>query len=350
MRRRTFLAAGAATLAVPAWSAAQSPRFLSAASDDSSQTWIVGISSDAEVLFRLPVPGRGHAAAAHPVRAEAVAFARRPGRFAVVIDCTSGCEVARLESPQGLHFYGHGAFTADGRWLLTTENAFDAPDGRIGVWDSDAGYRRVGDFASGGIGPHEIIRLDDGTFAVANGGIQTHPDFGRKKLNLPTMRPNLSYLTAEGTLLERVTPPEALHRNSIRHLAADGAGRVVAATQWQGNPMELVPLVVSHRRGAPLEFLGHQDMVRLKQYAGSIAVDATGSDILVTGPKGGSVLRYSGAEPSGSLSLPVASGVAAIDGGFVVTVQGGIVALDRAGNTRRTAVAGLSWDNHLVAV
>ena len=54
-----------------------------------------------------------------------MAFARRPGTFALVIDCAEGREVARLHTPEGRHFYGHGAFTPDGGLLFTTENAIE---------------------------------------------------------------------------------------------------------------------------------------------------------------------------------------------------------------------------------
>ena len=153
MHRRTFLATAAAALAAPAWADAGAPCYLTAAAKPDLSTWLVGLSDRGTVLFQIPVPDRGHAAAAHPFRAEAVAFARRPGRFAVVLECPTGAEIARLHAPEGRHFYGHGAFTADGRYLLTTENDFDAPDGRIGVWDAQAAYARVDDLPSGGIGP-----------------------------------------------------------------------------------------------------------------------------------------------------------------------------------------------------
>ena len=175
MRRRHFLTGAGAGLAglaaAPLWAdiAGAAPLYLSAANTADNATWLVGLTLDGRVPFAHPLPGRGHAAAVHPERAEAVAFARRPGDFALVIDCATGAETARLTTPDDRHFYGHGAYTADGRLLLTTENAFDAPDGRIGVWDAENGYARLGDFASGGLGPHEILRLANGTFAVANG-------------------------------------------------------------------------------------------------------------------------------------------------------------------------------------
>ena len=63
--------------------------------------------------------------------------------------------------------------------------------------------------ANGSFGPHEIRLLPQGdTLVVANGGIETHPDSGRSKLNLPTMRPNLAYITIDGALKDRVAPPD----------------------------------------------------------------------------------------------------------------------------------------------
>ncbi len=207
MRRRYFLGAGAAALGAgyaPAWAdiAGHEPLCLTAGNRPDNSTFLIGLSLGGRVLFSHPLPGRGHAAAVHPDRAEAVAFARRPGRFGLVIDCATGREIARLETPEETHFYGHGAFTADGRFLFTTENAFDIPDGRIGIWDAEKRYTRVGDVASGGLGPHEIIRLASGAFAVANGGIRTHPAFPRAKLNLPDMVTGLAVLSESGELLE----------------------------------------------------------------------------------------------------------------------------------------------------
>ena len=180
--RRGFLAGLLASglAPVPTWAEAGSPAFLSAARLPDGQFALCGISDSGQILFQISIPGRGHAATAHPIRAEAVAFARRPGVFAVIIDCVSGAEIARLACPEGRHFYGHGAYSHNGELLFTTENDYEAGEGRIGVWDVMRGYARVGDFASGGIGPHEIKVLPGSDIlVVANGGIETHPDSGR---------------------------------------------------------------------------------------------------------------------------------------------------------------------------
>lgn len=114
--RRQFIAGLLATglTPVPSWADAGSPAFLSAALRDDGTYVLCGISDAMQVLFQIPLPARGHAAAAHPTRPLAVAFARRPGRFAQVLDCSTGQPTATLDAPRGHHFYGHGAFSQDG--------------------------------------------------------------------------------------------------------------------------------------------------------------------------------------------------------------------------------------------
>lgn len=354
MRRRHFLAGAGAGFAVslsPVWADIAPSLYLTAANRPDNSTWLVGLTLSGEVRFSIALPSRGHAAAAHPVRAEAVAFARRPGNFAVVLNCASGQDIARLVAPQGRHFYGHGAFTSDGRYLLTTENAYDVPAGRIGVWDADRGYVRVGEFSSGGLGPHEIIRLADGNFAIANGGIQTHPDFQRAKLNIPTMDTSLCLMSPTGSVLSTTSFAADMRQNSIRHIDTDAQGRVVAALQWQGAPTQNVALVARFTPGREAEFLTHPATARLRHYAGSIAVSPEGAEIVVTGPKGNHVLFLDkDGAPLGDVELGEASGVAKTPDGLLITCKGGI-ALWRQGQIARLPVVGdWSWDNHLVRV
>ncbi|WP_116133397.1 DUF1513 domain-containing protein [Tropicimonas sp. IMCC34043] len=353
MRRRHFLAAStAALLATPSWAEIGAPRYVTAAARPDKSTWIVGLDAGGTVLFSHPVPGRGHAAALHPDRAEAVTIARRPGTFADVVDCATGKVLTRLQSPEERHFYGHGAFTADGRYLLTTENAWEIPDGRLGVWDAANGYARVDEIPSGGIGPHEMLRLPDGNFAIANGGIQTRPESERAKLNLPTMQSNLTYMSPEGEILEQVAPEPAMRLNAIRHLATDTAGGLAIGLQWQGNPLQQVPLVATHRRGEALRLHDHPHTAMLKQYAGSIAFTRDRREIVVTGPFGDAVLFFDAATgaPLSARSLPVAAGAAVAPEGIAITVAGGLQIGDSRG-TRFVPVPGdWSWDNHLVPI
>ena len=217
------------------WADAGSPDFLAAAREPDGGFALFGLTGQGAETFRIPLPARGHAGTGHPLRPEAVTFARRPGTYALVVDCARGQILRTLSAQPGYHFSGHGAFSSDGDTLFTGEVSNETGQGFIGCWDRAAGYRRTGQFSSGGIGPHEILRLADDTLAVANGGIIAALDDDRTKLNLETMRPNLSYLDAGGAMLEQVELPSDLHQNSIRHLAAGPEGTIAFAMQWEGD-------------------------------------------------------------------------------------------------------------------
>ncbi len=354
-RRRVLGGLAAAGIAGRrAWAAAGAPAFVSAARGPDGRFRLHGVGAAGEILFGIDLPGRGHAAAAHPERAEAVAFARRPGTFAHVLDCARGAVVAELTAPGGRHFYGHGAFSADGRRLYTTENDYTAARGAIGIWDAERGYARLGEVASGGIGPHEIVRLPKGDlFAIANGGIETHPGTGRAKLNLPFMRPNLAYMTGDGRILEVVEPAEEARMNSIRHLAVAGDGTVALAMQWQGDPAHAPPLLALHRRGEVLrllmaDFAAHR---ALQGYAGSVAVSGDGADVAITSPRGGQVQRFSMAGGYlGAFAQPDVCGLVPHGPGFVATDGGGGLTAFRRDRSSIIARHRLAWDNHAIPV
>jgi len=356
MSRRTALGGlvAAGLTAGRGWAAAGSPAFLSAARAPDGQYRLHGIGARGELLFGIDLPARGHAAAAHPERAEAVAFARRPGTFALVVDCARGIVAADLSAPQGRHFYGHGAFSADGTRLYTTENAYAEARGIVGVWDAANGYARIGEFPSGGVGPHEILRLPGtDTLAVANGGIETHPDSGRAKLNLPFMQPNLTYLSAEGTALESVHPAETARANSIRHLAAASDGTVAMAMQWQGDPADAPALLALHRQGGALRPLAAPAAAHraLQGYAGSVAISGDAAEVAISSPRGGQVHRFSFAGAFlGALHRADICGLAPHGAGFLATDGGGGLQAFRQGAPVVLARHPLAWDNHAIAL
>lgn len=347
MQRRTFLASFVATLAPRlTWADIGQPAFL-AAGKIGEDYFLNGLDALGASLFQIPLPGRGHAAAAHPTRAEAVAFARRPGTFALVIDCATGSVRHRLSPPEGMQFNGHGAYSGDGAFLMTSEVVAEGSEGRIGLWDTRS-YTRLADWPSHGIGPHEIKRLADGRLVVANGGIQTDP-VDRTKLNLPDMRPNLTLLSEDGALLDQVDLPD-LHQNSIRHLALQG-DTIAFAMQWEGDPAAPVPQLGLWTPGrAPVLCPPKEaEAFTMKGYAGSIA--ATADRILITSPKGGAAMIFAAdGSPVATHLRADLCGAATVARGFVVTDGGGAVwAADDKGLTP-LASNPTQWDNHLVAL
>lgn len=355
--RRTFLQGMAAAVVGPrlGWADAGSPSFLGAARDPSGDYALYGLDDAAKVVFRVPLPDRGHAAAPHPTKPEAVAFARRPGTFAVVVNCYTGAVTHTLTAPQGRHFMGHGVFLADGRLMLTPENCFADKKGVLGIWDRAQGYKRVGEVDSHGIGPHDVKQLADGAFVVANGGILTHPDIGegRQKLNIAEMEPSLVYLNADFTLSEKHVLSPELHQNSIRHLALGQGEQVAFAMQWEGDKAETVPLLGLHRRGEDV-VLAQADLaeqIAMRGYAGSVSFNGDGTEVAISSPRGGRIHRFDqsgafiAAVPRGDVCglAPLGSGYLGSDGfGTLVAMGDGIKGLN--------ALPGVAWDNHLVAL
>ncbi|WP_292128082.1 DUF1513 domain-containing protein, partial [Mesorhizobium sp.] len=186
------------------------------------------LSEAGKILHTLDLPDRGHDVAFDPVSKRSIVFARQPGIFAMVFDHTGREKPLTIASIAGRHFFGHGVFSPDGALLYATENDFDNASGVVGVYDARAKFSRVGEFPTYGMGPHELLLLADGrTLAIANGGIETHPDFGRAELNIATMKPSYTLVDRiTGDLIEKHELPPALHQLSIRHMDRDQAGTV----------------------------------------------------------------------------------------------------------------------------
>jgi hypothetical protein len=354
--RRGFLLGVAAASLTPrlTWADAGSPAFVGAARDQNGDFALYGLNAEAQIVFRVDLPARGHAAAAHPTRPEAVAFARRPGTYALVVDCAQGQVVHHLRAPEGRHFMGHGVFVQGGDILVTTENNYTEAKGCLGLWQRSKRYARIGEIDSHGIGPHDIRAMSDGTLVVANGGIFTHPDHGagRDKLNLETMRPSLTYFTPEFALDEHHVLTDDLHHASIRHLAVHD-DLVAFAMQWQGDPFDIVPLLGLHRRGADpiLANAPLPDQLSMKAYASSIAFNGAGTELAITSSKGGRIHRFSndGAFLS-AVSRADVSGLAPKGAGYLASDGQGALLSIGAGMRMLSAAAGLAWDNHLVSL
>lgn len=308
----------------------------------------------------LAVPWRGHAFAVHPRRPEAVLFPRRPGRTAQVIDLARGIAIATIEAAPGRHFCGHGVYAGDGGLLWAAEEAGDEGRGVLGRYAPDRGYRRDGEVSTHGVGPHEVTLLGDArTLVVANGGILTHPDAPGVKLGRDRMRPTLAVLDGrDGRLLDEGRLAEPLWRLSLRHLAVGRGDRVAVAAQDEGDPGDLLPLVAVWRRRVGIELLeaGPSLAPRMAGYCGAAAVDAAGTLLAASCPRGGLAVFWD-LETSrviGSVDLADGCGLAPTDraGTFLLTSGRGGAAWVEPAESRTTPLASrfvtdARWDNHV---
>ncbi|WP_067754822.1 DUF1513 domain-containing protein [Orrella dioscoreae] len=307
----------------------------------------------------VALPERGHSFAIDAARGRAVIFGRQPGFYALAFDLRGRQAPRSLPLPEGRHFFGHGVFSPDGSRLFSTENDYEGGRSVVGVYDASPGgqWRRLGEFDGGGIGAHEIILMPDGrTLCLANGGILTHPDYGKLELNLADMRPSLAYLdTAHGEIVGKAELEPALHQLSLRHLALAGDGAVWFGCQYVGPAAERPALVGRHRRGrAPELFEGDPQGLRgMENYVGTVAADASGTIMATSSPVGGRVLYWDAAtgRQLGETLLPDGCGAAQDGiGGFLLSSGHGDLLRTGPGRDRKPVLApsrSLAWDNHL---
>ncbi|WP_279480019.1 DUF1513 domain-containing protein [Aureimonas sp. SK2] len=362
IERRTFLkAAGAAFLSSLLPSVAEAVErtdllFASACDRPGGGSACAVFDERGRILFSLDLPDRGHDVTFDPHWGRAVVFARRPATFALVFDARSGRPETTIAARPDRHFFGHGFFSPDGRLLYATENDFDAARGLIGIYEATDGFRRIGEYETHGMDPHEALLMPDGeTIVVANGGIETHPDFGRQKLNLSTMEPSLVFIgRRDGRLLSRHVLPASLHQLSIRHLALDVGGAVWFGCQYEGPEGDRPALAGRARPGEALELVTwrEESLVGFDNYVGSVAASRDGARIAFASPRGNRVLVLDAASGQEVASMPLAEGCGlapdASAGGFLATGSGGAVA-HWPETARPQSHADVVWDNHILA-
>lgn len=314
------------------------------------------LKRDGTVAHEIALSARGHDVALHGPSGGAVVFARRPGTFAIAFNIRDASAPHVLTAQDGRHYYGHGAFSRDGRLLYASENDIAGARGVIGVYDVARGYRKIGEHPSYGVGPHEIILLGDGkTLVVANGGLDTVPDAGRVNLNSDAMRPSLTFVDcARGTLIAKHTLAPELQRLSLRHIAADATGNVWFGGQWEGDQSDIPQLIGRAGRDRRLQLIRPhlRDAVDLKGYIGSMAASSDGRVIAASAPKAGRVVYIDAASSAviASSALQDACGIAGEGGdGFALTSGFGVLRHERAGQAviSETQLAGIAFDNHV---
>lgn len=300
------------------------------------------LTETGRLVSTVDLPMRGHDVTWSPNAGRAVVFARRPGVLAVVFDPSGAVAPVTLTTPTGRHFFGHGTFSADGRVLYAAENDFAANRGVVGVYDVAGGYARIGELPSYGIGTHEILLMPDGhTLAIANGGIETHPDYGRSELNLDDMDPSLAFVDIrDGHLIGTLRLDAELHMLSIRHLAVDALNRVWFGCQFRGSAGEHPQLVGYATREGDIRLieLPPDALSGLGNYVGGLAVSDDRRTIAASSPVGGSVLAIDAetARPGSTLAFTYTCGVAPARAGFIASNGlGQIEGLDGADPTRR---------------
>ena len=296
---------------------------------------VVGIDSQRQICWQTAMPERVHdiliqpdqessnASATHDNRIarnnsiDVAVMGRRPSEWFWVLAADSGKLRYSIKAEANRHFYGHACYSLEGDLLYVTENNTSDFSGVIGIYDVASGYKKIGEFATQGIGPHEIVMHPDGkTLVIANGGIKTERA-SREELNIDSMQPSLVYLDRhEGKLIQQVYP--AHNQMSVRHLTMHSDGTVIIGIQFQGERHLNVPMVLTHRLGQS-EFTALQmDQTnpngwhRFHHYIASVSVDSNRNLVCATSPIGGcaAVFDLNSGELIESVDLADCAGVA----------------------------------------
>jgi uncharacterized protein len=360
LTRRTLLASSAALLLARGRAWAGGERYLSAAATLMGRYALVAVDGDGEIQFDLDLADRGHGLAVRAGSNEAICFGRRPGSFALVIDAAAGEVVTEIPAAPQRHFSGHGLFAPGGDLLLATENDEERHQGVIGLYDARDGYRRIGEFPTFGIGPHDLTLLPDGrTLVIANGGIdKRHDDVGDR--DLADILSELVYVDWHAEkLLERVTLEPQFARLSLRHLAMSEAGDVAVAMQDSAEVPNLDwPLGFLHRPGSAPRLLAlpRGGWARLRGYSGAAAVDRGAGLIALSSPRGNCIGLWDETGASlETLAIHDGCGLSATGRAGEILVSSGsgelfAVSRDADQPSLRGANGEFRFDNHMVRV
>lgn len=327
-----------------------------------------------------PLPGRGHGIAVSGDRSTIVSFARRPERWMQIYRMNGAGEYVlsqQLSTPDDRHGMGHGVFSADGARLYTTENDVVRGRGVIGIYDT-ASFSRIGELDSGGVGPHEIVLLPSSGSAsakgdlvcVANGGLETDPDYPRMVLNEGEIDSSLAFLeiNAKARISSRVLGvhrlPSSASSLSIRHLAAVDSATVCFGCQDQDElgSSEFSDLLVglaTIRPGPDAAVRMLSAIPQASGYIGSVAYERASNTLLTSAPRGNCVALWSLDSPT---SAPVVHAIkdacgacapASQPGQFLVSTGFGELWLLPANGSAAELVASTGsrhYDNHMIMV
>ncbi|WP_446751408.1 DUF1513 domain-containing protein [Vibrio sp. S11_S32] len=302
-------------------------------------------------IYQIALPQRAHGVAISQQStmgfSDAVAFARRPGSYFQVFDYQTGLRKQLIQAEADRYFYGHGVFSVDGKFLLATQGIKQSSQGLIGIYDVEQDYKKVDEWHGIGIGPHEIIGLNDGSYAVGVGGVHTQ---GREALNLDTMQPTLTRLDQTGRIISQVGLGDK--KLSIRHLGYDQHDLILCGQQYRGQPDDYPALIAMQQGEGELISLNAEpeQWARFNHYIASIAV--VGDYVLATSPPGNcyGIWSISQNKLLELQPLPDASGVVAHNGEFFVSSGSGEVVTRSPLDDVQRFNSTIRWDNHWNAI
>lgn len=264
---------------------------------------------------RMAIAFPGHAVVPHPTKPQLAAVFQKWGPGACEVDLLARKVTRPITTVPERMFYGHGAWSTDGKLLYAVESTdpkLGPYEGLVAVRDAET-LRVLSEFPTFGMRPHDCHLLDDGrTLGITNGG-------GEPGSNEPGCVTFVDIQTQ--ALIEKVTIPELMaghlmttSRSSKGDLAVGCTPHSPPGTGPEG--FKTVP------GGLALRAAGKQEIALMRQPATvtgkmlgetlSLAIHERRGIAGATNPAGDIVTfwKIGSGELVKSFDLPVARGIA----------------------------------------
>lgn len=187
---------------------------------------VLDLDAPGAPLTLIPMGFFGHGISPDPVRPERIAVFEKRGKGACEVDLKAGAVTRPIETRADREFYGHGAYSPDGRLLYCAETVIEGDyEGLIAVRDADS-HEHLGHFPTYGSSPHDCHLIDGGrTMVITNGGGP-----------LDGVPPSITYVDVETEkLVEKLEFGPATINAGHLDLTGDG-GLAVVSAQREGLP------------------------------------------------------------------------------------------------------------------
>lgn len=206
---------------------------------------------------------------------------RRPGDWLLRVRPDGHAQWLWIEPDRA--FNGHVIASHDGRHLYTTETDLADSQGLVGVRDVHT-LEKIAEWRTGGMDPHQLLLDADGSVVVANGGIPTQPETGRRKLKLTHMDSSIARLHPgdAGAILGQWRLPDA--RLSLRHLAWGPTVAWAPQRRWLGIALQAEHDNAAHKLHAPVLALFDGQRLHAAPPPQSAQWQGYGGDISSQGP------------------------------------------------------------------
>lgn len=251
---------------------------------------------DYSIVSDFAVPNEVHLACLFPKNDSILVCSRVPGSSLLKYSLKGELQ-AELKPLPNQHFEGHGIFSWDEKFLYVTatdfqQNINQPNNGRLlklNIHD----LTLVEEYSTGGIGPHELVWQSGTHIAIANTGVLTHPNSGRKILNKDHIQSNVILFNTDTKSIDYQWQVPLLGL-SARHMDRMENGDLVIGCQYKKQDQRPAcvafakknkELIFSDKSNESL----HWDM---KGYTASIKALPDSNKALITNPRGGLLTQW----------------------------------------------------------